>query len=589
MSHDVVERRLAAILAADVAGYSRLMGEDEVRTVAALRAHRKELIDPKLAEHRGRLVNTAGDSVLAEFPSVLDAVRCAVEIQQAMDASNLVVPQTQRIVLRIGINVGDVIFQEGEVYGDGVNIAARLEQIAEPGSVYVSSSVREQVGERLPYHFEPLGMREVKNIAHPVDVSRVRWDVGFVPAKGASRASAPGPRDPRPSLAVLPFTNMSGDPGQDYFADGLTEDLITDISRFSRMAVVARNTVFTYKGRAVDVIQVGKELGVHHVLEGSVRKSGDRVRLNAQLIDARTGRHMWAQRFDRELKDLFDLQDEMTRAIVSELEVRILEGEQAHSWQRGTKSPLALDLFRRSRAAHVPMTLPGFLEALDHLRRAVEVDPAYARAWAGIAGAGTGALMYGLATGQQELLAECRKAADEALALDPNLAEGWIARGHCLLFDRERDAADESARRGHSLGANANIVVTGVARICLFIGQVEKAIELALAVASRKRTVSRHPAVVVGLGSLVLGRYADALPMSQAQIGFMPDSIMPRLILAAGYAGLGRVTEAQEQGKEVKRLLAGESFAALACWMLPFVDPEPRDRIVALMRKAEVD
>jgi adenylate cyclase len=313
------------------------MGEDEMRTVADLRSHRKDVIDPKLAEHRGRLVNTAGDSILVEFPSVLDAVRCAVEIQQAMAARNVDVPELQRVVFRIGINVGDVIFQDGEVYGDGVNVAARLEQIAQPGAVYVSRSVREQVGERLPYAFESLGAREVKNIEQPVEVWRVRWE------PGAAATARPRARDARPSLAVLPFTNAGGDPDQEYFVDGLTEDLITDISRFSRMSVAARSAVLGYKGRAVDAATIGRELGVHHVLEGSVRRSGDRVRLNVQLTDVATGRHLWAQRFDRELKNLFDIQDEMTRAIVSELEVQILEGEQAESWQRGTRNPQALD------------------------------------------------------------------------------------------------------------------------------------------------------------------------------------------------------------------------------------------------------
>jgi adenylate cyclase len=577
MSADAAQRRLAAILAGDVAGYSRLMGDDELATVVALRSLRKEVIDPKLAEHRGRLVNTAGDSVLVEFSSVVDAVRCAVEIQQAIAVRNADVPESRRIVLRIGLNVGDVIFQEGEIYGDGVNVAARLEQIAQPGTVYASRAVHEQVGERLPYVFESLGVREVKNIAQPVDVWRVRWDG----SAGTPRRSA---RDARPSLAVLPFVNASADAEQEYFVDGLTEDLITDIARFSRMQVVSRDAVFAYKGRSVDAATVGRELGAHHVLQGSVRRSRDRIRLNVQLTDTATNGLVWAKRFDNELADLFDVQDQMTRAIVSELEVQILEGEQAVAWQRGTTNPLALDYFRRSRAAQVVITLAGFLEAKRHLEKAVELDPRFARARASLAAQAMGAIMFGLPADHDRMLETARREAQEAIALDPNLAEGWIARGQAHVFDREVREADEAARKGLVLGPKANIVISGAARIYLFTGRVEAALDLARSV-PLKRSVSRHPGIIVGLGSIVLGRYEDALPMAEAQLGPMPDSPVTRLILAAAYAGLGRTDDAREQRQHLDRLLLGESFESLAGWMLPFVDPAPREQIVALLAR----
>lgn len=577
MSTGGTERRLVAILASDVAGYSRLMGEDEMGTVAALRSHRKEVIDLKLAEHRGRIVNTAGDSVLAVFSSVIDAVRCAVEIQQAMAVRNATVPEMRQVTLRIGLNVGDVIFQDSEVYGEGVNVAARLEQMAQPGSVHVSRAVREQAGGRLPFTFQCLGARELKNIAHPVEVWRVRWD-------GSSGTPTPSPRDARPTLAVLPFIDAGLDPQQEYFADGLAEDLITDISRFSRMSVIGRDASFAYKGRGIDTAAAGRELGAHHVLQGSVRRSGDRVRLNVQLTEVNTGRHLWAQRFDIDLGDLFQVQDELTRSIVSELEVQVLEGEQAVAWQRGTMSARALDCFRKSRAAQVSMTLAGFLQAAQHLERAVELDPRFARAWAGLAAQRMAALMHGLPVDQARMLDSARRAAQEALAIDPELAEAWIASGTANLFDGAADEANDAARRGLVLGPNSNIVISGAARIFLFTGRIDAALDLASSV-PRKMSVSRHPGIILGLGSIVLGRYGDALVQVEPQLGPMPDSTLTRLILCAAYSGLGRMVEAREQRRHLDRLLRGETVEALALWMLPFIDASQRGRIVELLAK----
>ncbi len=296
-------RRLAAILAADVAGYSRLMGADEEGTLERLKALRHELLDPKIAEHRGRIVKTTGDGMLVEFASVVDAVRCAVAVQQAMPERDTGIASDSRIALRIGINLGDVIVEGDDLYGDGVNIAARIEALADPGGVFVSNTVHDQVRDRLPFVFEDLGEQQVKNIARPVRVHRVR-------DAGAAKAAAPPalPLPDKPSIAVLPFANMSGDPEQEYFADGMVEEIITALSRIRWLFVIARNSSFTYKGRAVDVKQVGRELGVHYVLEGSVRKAGNRVRITAQLIDALSGTHLWADRFDGSLEDIFELQ-----------------------------------------------------------------------------------------------------------------------------------------------------------------------------------------------------------------------------------------------------------------------------------------
>ena len=297
-------RRLAAILAADVAGYSRLMGADEEGTLERLKALRSELFDPKFAEHRGRIVKTTGDGLLVEFASVVDAVRCAVEVQQAMSERDTDVAADSRIELRIGINLGDVIVEGDDLYGDGVNIAARIEALADPGGVFVSNTVHDQVRDRLPFAFEDLGEQQVKNIARPVRVYRVRDAAG---AKSPPALPLPD----KPSIAVLPFANLSGDPEQEYFADGMVEEIITALSRIRWLFVIARNSSFTYKGQSIDVKEVGRDLGVRYVLEGSVRKAGGRVRITAQLIDAQSGTHIWADRFDGSLEDVFDLQDKV--------------------------------------------------------------------------------------------------------------------------------------------------------------------------------------------------------------------------------------------------------------------------------------
>jgi TolB-like protein/class 3 adenylate cyclase len=312
----IATRRLAAILASDVAGYSRLMGADEEGTLERLKALRGKLVDPKIAEHHGRIVKTTGDGMLVEFPSIVDAVRCAVEIQQAIPEGNTGVAIDSRIELRIGINLGDVIVEGDDLYGDGVNIAARIEALADPGGVFVSNTVHDQVRDRLPYVFEDLGEQQVKNIARPVRVYRVRSTAAKTPSEQVPSAL---PLPDKPSIAVLPFANMSGDPEQEYFADGMVEEIITALSRIRWLFVIARNSSFTYKGQAVDVKQVGRELGVRYVLEGSVRKAGGRVRITAQLIDADSGTHLWADRFDGSLEDVFDLQDKVASALLGSL------------------------------------------------------------------------------------------------------------------------------------------------------------------------------------------------------------------------------------------------------------------------------
>jgi adenylate cyclase len=340
-----VERRLAAVLAADVAGYSRLIGVDEEGTLARLKAHRRELIDPKIAEHKGRIVKTTGDGLLVEFVSIVDALRCATEVQAAMAERNATVPADSRIEFRIGIHQGDVIVEDGDIFGDGVNIAARLEGLAEPGGICVSARVQEDAAGRLDLAFEDIGEQALKNIARPVRVFRVHPDRVAEAANYIPQPSLTLPD--KPSVAVLPFTNMSNDPEQEFFADGIAEDVITALSRYPSLFVIARNSCFTYrnscftyKARAVDVKQVGRELGVRYVLEGSLRKAGNRIRVTAQLVEAETGNHVWAERYDRDLADIFAVQDEITEAVTIAVAPAIAHAEQQRAMR---KPPGSLD------------------------------------------------------------------------------------------------------------------------------------------------------------------------------------------------------------------------------------------------------
>jgi adenylate cyclase len=376
MADERIVRRLAAVLAADVVGYSRLMGADEEGTLAALKTCRRELIDPKITEHQGRIVKTTGDGVLVEFASAVDAVRCALDIQGGSVARNADIAADRRIVFRIGINVGDIIIDEGDIYGDGVNIAARIEPLAEPGAVCLSDNAYQQIKGKLPLDVTDMGEQQLKNIAQPVRVYRVRSDEG--PASPRPALSLPD----KPSIAVLPFQNMSGDPEQDYFADGMVEDIISGLSRIKWLFVIARNSTFTYKGRAVDVKQVGRELGVRYVLEGSVRKAADRVRITGQLIDAATGAHVWAERYDRKFDDIFALQDEITLSVVGAIEPSLRLAEVERVKRKRPDSLDAYDLALQAQPDVFSRMPERAAKALLLLERALAFDPAYALAHA---------------------------------------------------------------------------------------------------------------------------------------------------------------------------------------------------------------
>ena len=479
MSERKVERRLAAILAADVVGYSRLVGEDEEGTLERLKVLRRTVADPKIKEHRGRVVRTMGDGLLVEFASVVDAVRCAVEIQREMALRNADLPADRRIEFRIGINLGDIIKDGREIYGDGVNVAARLEALATPGGICVSRVVRDQVRDKLGFAFDDRGEQQVKNIARPVRVFDVNMAGETMILTSDSAARTPLLLPDKPSIAVLPFQNMSGDPEQEYFADGMVEEIITALSRIRWLFVIARNSSSTYKGRSVGVKQVGRELGVRYVLEGSVRKGGNRVRITAQLIESETGAHLWADRFDGSLEDVFDLQDKVAINVAGVIEPALQAAEVRRSVARPTHDVTAYDLYLRALATYYPITKDRLLEAVELLHQAIAIDrycgPALSLAamcqmrlfregWdeepetAGkgvdlarqalqVAGDDPGILAnaaFVLANFGEDIGA-MMALVDRALTLTPSFSRGWFLSGVLRLWAGQHDLAIEHA------------------------------------------------------------------------------------------------------------------------------------------------
>jgi adenylate cyclase len=535
-------RRLAAILAADVAGYSRLMVADEEGTLERLKALRRELVDPKIAERHGRIVKTTGDGMLVEFPSVVDAVRCAIAVQHAIPERNTGFAADSRIELRIGINLGDVIVEGDDLYGDGVNIAARIEALADAGGVFVSNTVHDQVRDRLPFVFEDLGEQQVKNIARPVRVYRVR-DVG---AKSASAPAPPAlPLPEKPSIAVLPFTNLSGDPEQEYFADGMVEEIITALSRIRWLLVIARNSSFTYKGQAVDVKQVGRELGVRYVLEGSVRKAGNRVRITGQLIDTATGAHLWADRFDGSLEDVFELQDKIASTVAGVIEPALQAAETARSAHRPTDDLTAYDLYLRANA----MTLSSARQAPEALRlmeQAIAREPRYGPALAWAASRCYRMLIDGQSADRE---ADALKGADfarralEVARDDPGIL---TAAALALAYFGE-DIGAMMALVDRALALNPNFArgwhVSGILRE--WAGQPDLAIEhleAALRLSPRVRIGSSF--AFIGIAHFLSRRFDEAVPKLLLANQEDPSYSQPYRYLAACYAHMGRLDEA---------------------------------------------
>jgi adenylate cyclase len=473
MCAEHVERRLAAILAADVVGYSRLLEANEEDTLNALRLHRRELFDPAVASHGGHIIKVMGDGFLVEFGSVLSAARCAVEIQRGMLERNIGIPADRHIAFRIGLNLGDIVFDTDDFHGDGINVAVRLQALAAPGGIACSAPVRHEVGNKLGLDFADQGDRTVKNISRPVHVYFADW--GNVPSGGGVPATVSGHTQAsfnKPSVAILPFTNISNDPAQEFFSDGITEDIITDLSNVSGLFVLSRNTVFTWKGRSENLQRIARELGVAYVVEGSVRKAGNRVRINAELIEAANDGHVWAARYDRDLTDIFEVQDEIAKAIVEQLKVKLLPEERRAIEQAPTESVEAYTHYLRGREYYHIASKSNHLMARQSFARAIELDPGYARAYAGVAVCDARLRsQFGVEIPVDDILANTAK----ALAIDPNLAEAYAARGVALAVAGNRAEAVSAFEQALSLGPNCHEANRYYAEFCVTDGQFEPA------------------------------------------------------------------------------------------------------------------
>lgn len=583
-----MERRLAAILAADVVGYSRMIRADEEGTLLALRALREELIDPKIREHRGRIVKLMGDGILVEFASVVDAVACSAEVQQSLAERDAGGPQ---IVFRVGINLGDVVIDGEDIHGDGVNVASRLEALSEPGGMCISDAVHDQVRDRLDLEFEDAGKQEVKNIDRPVQAWK--WSASGSASDSSANGDAgpsswtqPLPLPDKPSIAVLPFENMSTDPEHEFFADGITEDIITTLSKISKLFVIARNSTLIYKGRAIDVKQVGREQGVQYVLEGSVRWGGMRVRITTQLIEAATGHHLWGQRYDRQVSDIFAVQDEITKEVVSAIQIELTEGEQAALLARGTDNLEAWQLTFQARNLLHEHHQEGVRKARHLVDQALRLDEKYFLAWGVLAGCHwTEALNEGWSASRERSLELALEANDRSLALAPSQPMVLIMRGLILLAYREFDAALEFVESAtHSVQGQANALATG-AIVLLACGKPEEAIKH---INKAMRLCPVYPAWYLwlqGAAHWALGQSEESIAAARLAIERDPDFSYAFVLLAMVYAETQRDVEAQNAVAEVLRTNPDFSLTTWAKGM-PYHTPELESRQLAALRKS---
>jgi adenylate cyclase len=554
MASDQVKRKLAAILAADIAGYSRLMGADEAGTLARLKEYRRELIDPKNKQYRGRVVKTTGDGILIEFPSVVDAVACSIEVQRGMRERNADVPAEKRIEFRIGINLGDVIIEGRDLYGDGVNIAARLEGLAEPGGICISQTVLNHARGKIAFEVEDFGEQTLKNIVQSVHVYRLLLNSSR--ARTVPQSSEPPLALPdKPSIAVLPFQNMSGDPEQDYFADGIVEEIITSLSRVRWLFVIARNSSFTYKGRAIDVKQVGRELGVRYVLEGSVRKAGSRMRITGQLIDAISGAHLWADRFDGSMEDVFDLQDRVALSVAGVIEPTLEAAEMLRSAQRPTDDLTAYDLYLRARAAAQSWDKQGVLRALDLLGQALERDPNYGSALALLAACHQNLHVNGWDEDQERIRdqgVEYARRALRAAADDPYvLGEAAYVLGY---FERDINPAITLIDRSLELNPSFAIGWSRSAWLKLWSGQTDLAIEhfeKSLRLNPRRKAPASFGIGVAYFFARRLDQAATTLLLSLQE---NPNWAPTYRFLASCFAHMGRARDAQDMVRRLREM-----------------------------------
>ena len=591
MAEEGFKRKLAAILSADVEGYSRLMGEDEDATIRTLTTYR-ELMSTIIQKRRGRVVDSPGDNLLADFGSVVEAVRCAVEIQEELRVRNAELPDNRRMEFRIGINLGDVVEEGERIYGDGVNIAARVEGLAEGGGICISASAYDQVEAKLDLNYEYLGEHSVKNILKPIRLYRIGIGGGaesseVVPANGAILSiKSDGNGTPgKPSIAVLPFVNMSADPEQEYFSDGMTEDLITDLSKISGLFVIARNSVFTYKGKPVKVEEVGKELGVRYVLEGSVRKAGNRVRITAQLIDASSGGHLWAERYDRDLKDIFALQDEVTKEIVSALAVKLTEDERKSIAFAPTDNVEAYDYRLRGSEYFARATKEAVAQARQMYEKAIELDPEFSVAYVDLGWTYVSDWAFQWGQDPDAALEKAFELAQKALSLDDSLPGAYRLLGSLCAWRKEYDNSVTALEKAIALDPNDAESYAALSRTQNFSGKPKDAVEL------MEKAIRLNPAypawyqTFLGLAYFMMKADDKATMAFKQSVRLNPNFLPPHIFLAAAHSRRGNDDEAQIEVAEVLRISPNytlERFSEL----IPIADQAIMAEVQDSLRKA---
>jgi adenylate cyclase len=586
MTTQEVKRKLTTILSADVKGYSRLMGEDEKGTVRILNTY-KEVMTGLIQHHHGRVVSAPGDNVLAEFGSVVDAVECAVEIQKELKTRNAELPENRKMEFRIGVNLGDVIEDGEQILGDGVNIAARLENLSEAGGICISGTAFDQVENKLGLGYEYLGEQPVKNIAKPVRVYRVLMEPGAVARRDlevASKEKMAFPLPDKPSIAVLPFVNMSRDPEQEYFSDGMTEEIITALSKVPNLFVISRNSTFNYKGKPVKVKQVSEELGVRYVLEGSVRKIGDRVRITAQLIDALSGHHLWAERYDRDLKEIFALQDEITMKVITALQVELTAGEMAGVIAKGTKNIDAFIKYLRAFELANRLTKDGNAQAKKILEEAVALDPEYPRLYMGLAMAHGYDVWYGTTESTEQSLARAFELAQKAVSLDDSNAAAYSCLGTIYAMKKEYDKAIAECKRAISLDPNSADNFIQLGWILTWAGRAEEAIPYIQNAIRLNPLPAASYFVNLAVAYRDSGQYEKAIEASKKALQREPNSQFPYIHMAISYIRLGREEEARAAAAEILRINPEFSLERYAK-ILPFTQ-SVADRVVEDLRKA---
>ncbi len=589
MAEERINRKLAAVLAADVVGYSRMMAADEAGTLAALKRHREATFDPAVAAHNGRIVKLIGDGTIVEFGSVVDAVNCALSVQRSGGSLPGQSAPQPTIVLRIGINLGDVIIEGDDIYGDGVNIAARLEPLAEPGGICISSIVNESVGNRIDVRFQDGGEISVKNIDRPIRVWK--WHPGTsAPAATAakpSNAANPQANGANASIAILPFTNMSGDPEQEYFSDGITEDIITDLSKIAGLTVIARNSSFAYKGRSVDIRAIGRELGVRSVLEGSIRRAGQRVRITAQLIDATSGAHLWADRYDRDLTDIFEVQDDVTQRIVGALKVTLSPAEKVQLAETGTSSIEAYDCSLRGREQLLgnPKNRGTFEQAKASFLKAIELDPNYAQAYAGLGFTYMFDYQNRWSDDPDGSLPLAKRYAERAIEKNPKEPLARAVAAVAATFNGDLDLAQSQVGIALSLNPNLAMAYNISGSIRMYAGQPLEAIpviERAMRLDPAGSTQYLH---FLGMANLLAGKYETAVALFKQRIALVPGTDFSRSALASALGHLGEVDEARRVWRELKEINPKYSFSEHLS-RLPFKREEDARRLADGLAKA---